>query len=161
MELDFPPSSADDPFDTDTANSQTRTSQRVSRRTQKHLHAVREVLQAWRVSTRRRDFPHAPFTAIVILPDPVLTTIASNRHLKTIADLRESLPTPWAMVEDYGQEVLNLVAHLDEEDCRRRELKKIADQETARPVNEQRVSSQRLKHAAMAKENIAIPGTGW
>lgn len=149
-----------------------RSKPHISRRTQQHLQDVRHALRDWRVKTRRHDFPHSTFTATAILPDPVLTTIASNRQLKTSDDLRLSLPTPWAFIDRYGQQVLNLVAKLDANDRAHREAKKVADQAARKQENERKAVGDDLMgtqtHAhcqspqldRAAKENINIPGTG-
>jgi hypothetical protein len=62
--------------------------------------------------------------SIVILPDPVLTTIASNRNLTTLDHLQHSLPTLWVFAERYGDEVLVLVKTIDEEERCQKEAKK-------------------------------------
>ncbi|KAG9310613.1 P-loop containing nucleoside triphosphate hydrolase protein [Chiua virens] len=86
------------------------------RRTGEHLHHVRQALFQWRVDTRRRDYPYSCFTGIALLPDGPLTTIASNRRLELLDDLRVALGTSWAFVDAYGEEVLALVKKMDEED---------------------------------------------
>ncbi|KAI9459547.1 hypothetical protein HD554DRAFT_2176944 [Boletus coccyginus] len=126
----------------------------ISHRTQQHLQDIRHVLWDWCVKTQCHDFPHSMFTTTTILPDPVLTTIASNRQLKMSDDLQLSLPTSWAFIERYGQQVLNLVAKLDANDHAHWEAKKVADQAPRKQESEQKVLDR------AAKENINILGTG-
>ena len=87
-----------------------------TRRAGKHLHCVRQALFLWRADTRKRDYPYSCFTGIALLPDGPLTTIASNRCLKVLDNLRATLGTSWAFVDAYGEEVLALVKKMDEED---------------------------------------------
>lgn len=141
----------------------------VSRRVHQHLQDVRAALTSWRAQTLAQDFPHAPFTSIVVLPDPVLTSIASNRQLETVTQLRDDLSTPWVFAERYGQDVLDLVKKLDEEEQQRKEAKKLADREAKRVENERKLlekarSSNKARRSRLlnhAKENCVIPGTDW
>ncbi|KAF8129868.1 hypothetical protein EV363DRAFT_1336905 [Boletus edulis] len=97
-----------------------------TRRAGEHLHRVRRALLQWRANTRKRDYPHSCFTGIALLPDGPLTTIASNRRLKVLDDLRTVLSTSWAFVDTYGEEVLALVKKVDEEDKDIRAMKTLA-----------------------------------
>ncbi|KAK0479277.1 hypothetical protein IW261DRAFT_1319861, partial [Armillaria novae-zelandiae] len=71
-----------------------------------YLANVREALICWRLCTIKQLSP-APFTAAALLPDHVLTKLASNARLQTIADL-QALSPPWIWAEKYGSEVLRL-----------------------------------------------------
>ncbi|KAH7910891.1 P-loop containing nucleoside triphosphate hydrolase protein [Hygrophoropsis aurantiaca] len=137
-----------------------------SRRTHDHLKAVRSELLTWRIRKRRHDYPHSSFTAIAILPDAVLTTIASNRDLRTLDDLRGSVGESWALVNKYGEEVLALVARLDQEDSERRESAKRVKKEAAlltrqKIAEERRCATAGGKAGVKGKENTvnAFPGT--
>ncbi|KIJ61474.1 hypothetical protein HYDPIDRAFT_31340 [Hydnomerulius pinastri MD-312] len=156
MDVDSEPEEDPDPHST------------VSRRVQTHLQSVRAALLTWRVKIAARDYPHACFTSAVVLPDPVLTTIASNRQLTTLHDLQTALPTTWVLAERYGEEVLGLVRRIDDEDRAAREAKRAADQEARRLESERRAAEKvaeaekmrRSRLLEQAKENCTIPGTG-
>ncbi len=69
-----------------------------------HLANVRAALVRWRLHTIKSYAP-APFTAAVLLPDHILTKIASNARLRTHSDLEELSP-PWVWACKHGPEVL-------------------------------------------------------
>ncbi|KAH7925762.1 hypothetical protein BV22DRAFT_1128801 [Leucogyrophana mollusca] len=144
----------------------------ATRRTQDHLQAARTALQSWRIKTRERDFPHSSFTAALILPDQPLTTIASNRHLTySLDELKQGVSGMWALVDRYGQDVIDVLKRLDDEDKALRHAKKQANCEARRQANEaarsQRVREKACeeektrctKQLAKEKENCSIPGT--
>ena len=85
----------------------------VARRAGQHLQDVRQALERWRIQTRRRDYPHCSFTATTIMPDRMLTTLASNRSLKTEDDLKNGLSPLWDFADEYADEVLQLLVRLD------------------------------------------------
>ena len=142
---------------------------KVSRRAQQHLQNVRAALVSWRLKTATRDFPFSSFTSAVILPDPILTSIASNRRLATSHDLETLLSVKWAFLERYGDEVLSLVRAMDDEDSQLREMKKLAEQqakclEVERRAAEKAAEVEKNRRSRLvyhAKENCTIPGTGW
>lgn len=144
-------------------------SQTVSRRVQQHLQDVWAVLLSWWYYIASQDFLHACFTSVVILPDPVLTTITSNCNLTSLDHLQCSLPTLWAFAERYGNEVLALVKTIDKEERFQKEAKKRADQELraleaqckalGKAVEVEKMWRSRCLHHA--KENCVISGTGW
>ncbi|KAH7890496.1 hypothetical protein F5I97DRAFT_1782684, partial [Phlebopus sp. FC_14] len=48
------------------------------------------------------------FTAVTILSDSILTTLASNRTLATLESLRHALGLSWAMLEQYASEAARI-----------------------------------------------------
>jgi len=144
-------------------------SQTVSCQVQRHLQDMQSALLSWWHCITAQDFLHACFTFAVILPDPIVTTIASNCNLTTLNHLQHTLPTPWAFTEQYGEEVLELVRCVDEEERHQKEIKRWADQgfraleAQCKALNkatdiQKSCHSQLLHHA---KENCIIPGSGW
>jgi len=117
-----------------------------TRRVGEHLYHVRQALFQWRANTRQRDYPHSCFTGIALLPDGPLTTIASNRCLKVLDDLRTALATSWAFVDVYGEEVLALVKKLDQEDKDIRATKVLTNRQAKRQATEAAKAAQ--NHAA-------------
>ena len=101
-----------------------------------HLHRVRQALFLWHADTCKRDYPYSCFTGIALLPDGPLTTIASNRRLKVLDDLRATLGTSWAFVDAYGKEVLALVKKMDEEDKDNCAMKTLTNHEAKRQATD-------------------------
>ncbi|KAJ6601732.1 P-loop containing nucleoside triphosphate hydrolase protein [Mycena vulgaris] len=77
-----------------------------------HLKTVRSALNNFRVKMVLSDrYSQTSFIPEVILPDPTLTTLASNARIKTIEDIVSTVTNPpWMMAQRHGQEVLDLIA---------------------------------------------------
>ncbi|EGO22094.1 hypothetical protein SERLADRAFT_409728 [Serpula lacrymans var. lacrymans S7.9] len=95
------------------------------RRILQHLSCAKAALQHWRAQVRRRDFLYRSFTGDVLIPDPTLTSLASNRRWKSLEEICEVLPAPWALVDRYGEEALKVLADVDHQDKELREAAKI------------------------------------
>ncbi|KAJ7591736.1 P-loop containing nucleoside triphosphate hydrolase protein [Mycena floridula] len=87
-----------------------------AKRTGDHLENATSRLRTWRFRMARDIYPDSSLIAEAILPDSVLTKIASNARLKTIEDL---LPLEWMLGRRHGQEVLDLLVVLDEAKAKR------------------------------------------
>ncbi|KAF8141803.1 P-loop containing nucleoside triphosphate hydrolase protein [Boletus edulis] len=74
----------------------------TGRHVQQHLQDVRHALLSWRRRMAICDFPHACFTSAVLLPDPILSTLASKRSLTTLNKIHTLLPISWAFVDQYA-----------------------------------------------------------
>lgn len=84
------------------------------RRTNQHLKDVQEGLRKWRVTARRRLYPFSSLSAMNLLPDRAVQTIASHRRgCKSIEGLRRVLKPPWIFLDEHGGEVIELVTALD------------------------------------------------
>jgi len=79
-----------------------------------HLKSARAALKAWRLKTKLSLYSPSPFTADTILPDPFLTTIASNAHIQTAADIAAVLKRPWMLLDAHGEEVLQVLRNVDQ-----------------------------------------------
>jgi len=49
-----------------------------------------------------------------ILPNPILTTLASNAHIRTVEDIVTIINPPWIMARRHGEDVLKLLKTLDD-----------------------------------------------
>lgn len=127
------------------------TSSGSSTRRGEHLQNARAVLLRWRRSTYFKNYSPSPVTSAVILPDATLTTLASNRNIKTADDLH-NLPKPWIFAEKHGTEVLELLENLDRveaaEKLERREKKKTATAQRQQAEREQK---------QMKKQPLSMP----
>ncbi|KAF8335511.1 hypothetical protein F5887DRAFT_823264, partial [Amanita rubescens] len=85
-----------------------------------HLQNVHSALENWRYQLLLNRYSPSPVTCTVLLPDPVLMTLASHVNLKTVDDL-STLTPPWIYASRHGQEVLDLLQHLDSDERQERE----------------------------------------
>ncbi|KAF8833152.1 P-loop containing nucleoside triphosphate hydrolase protein, partial [Paxillus ammoniavirescens] len=49
-----------------------------------------------------------------ILPDPILTTLASNAKIRTVADMSTILTNRWVFMEKHGEEVIEVLREADD-----------------------------------------------
>lgn len=102
-----------------------------------HLKNIRLALENWRLNTKMRRYSPSSFTAVVILPDKNLTTLASKR-LKTLDDLKAALSPPWIFADRHGQEVLDLLKKMDDAEKEKRENAKWLRREVKKRETETR-----------------------
>lgn len=110
-----------------------------------HLKTVRAALVDWRFKTHQRRYTPSPYTAVVILPDATLTTLASNARIKTIDDMNEILNPSWVFASRHGQEVLDLLAKLDESEKDDRECEKLRKREERKKETAECREAERLQ----------------
>ena len=126
-----------------------------STRRGEHLQKARAALLQWRRSTYFKDYSPSPVTSAVILPDATITTLASNRNIKTADDLQK-LPKPWIFAIKHGAEVLELLENLDQveaaEKLERREKKKAATAQRQEAEREQKREQKRMR-----KQPLSMP----
>ena len=97
----------------------------LSIRRDDHLKDVRTALEQWRFEKHRDHYTPSSYTSTVLLPDPIIKKITSNARITTIDDLKTLKPS-WIFAEWHGQEVLDILERLDQDD---RELKEKKEQE--------------------------------
>jgi bloom syndrome protein len=85
-----------------------------STRRLEHLANVRAALEGWRFKTKRDHYSLRSVTAEAILPNPILTTLASNAHIRTVEDIVTVINPPWIMARRHGEDVLKLLKTLDD-----------------------------------------------
>ena len=100
-------------IDNQPATTSAACSKRHSPRRGSHLRACRQALTIWREDTVDRDHPFSAFRGTTILPDKMLTTLASRSGIKTIDDIRAAAPG-WPYLADYGADVLKVLGEVDE-----------------------------------------------
>jgi hypothetical protein len=118
-----------------------------STRRGEHLQNARAALLQWRRSTYFKYYSPSPVTSAAILPDATLTTLASNRNIKTADDL-QNLPKPWIFAEKHGVEVLELLEKLDKAEAadrlEKREQKKAATAQRQQADRERKRTKKQL-----------------
>ncbi|KAJ7670871.1 P-loop containing nucleoside triphosphate hydrolase protein [Mycena polygramma] len=85
-----------------------------ARRRGDHLEDARTALLGWRTRTFLARYSTSPFTEAGILPDKILTALASNR-IRTLNEMAEKLLKPWMLASRHGQEVIDLLKRLDDD----------------------------------------------
>jgi hypothetical protein len=83
-------------------------------RTGSRLAIRRRVLEAWRYECWKRDYRLCSWGPVGVLPDVILSNLASFTEVKTVGDLLEAVPT-WGYASKYGHEVLSLLKDADRE----------------------------------------------
>ncbi|KAF8064097.1 P-loop containing nucleoside triphosphate hydrolase protein [Lyophyllum atratum] len=117
-----------------------------------HLKDARAALEAWRFDVKRNRYTPSPFTAATILPDPVITTLASN-GVGSVDDIPVLLKaTVWPLVHRHGQEVLAVLRQIDAETIGRREEAKRAKKDEQQRATEARRHEKRLRDEQERKE---------
>jgi hypothetical protein len=108
---------------------QDNTTFQCKRRRAEHLAAAKKALQAWRLETFCRLYSLSSITAVAILPDDNLTTLASDAQIKSLEDMSMLLKPRWILVKKHGQEILDLLKRVDEDEMERRQGLKQAKKE--------------------------------
>jgi len=62
-----------------------------------HLKDARGALERWRFKTQRDRYSPSSVTAVTLLPDPTLTTLASNARIRIVEDIEALINPPWIM----------------------------------------------------------------
>ncbi|KAJ7875583.1 P-loop containing nucleoside triphosphate hydrolase protein [Mycena olivaceomarginata] len=77
-----------------------------------HLQDARDALGSWRTRTFLRRYSTSPFTDVGILPDKILTSLASKR-IRSLDEMAEKLAVPWMFSQRHGEEVIEVLRRLD------------------------------------------------
>jgi hypothetical protein len=108
-----------------------------------HLQNVRHALERWRFKTKRDRYSPSSVTAVTILPDPTLTTLASNARIRTVEDMQNCINPPWVMAQRHGNEILEILKRLDDTEKAAREQVKEAKAAARRRDTEARQAAQK------------------
>jgi bloom syndrome protein len=122
-----------------------------------HLQTVRGALDRWRIKKVMSDkYSETSFTPQAILPDPNLTTLASNARIRTVDDILSTVKPPWIFATRYGPEILALLTKLDSLEKDARTAKTIEKREKRKRQTAQRRAAKKTA----AKQTPAPPLTG-
>ncbi|KAJ7456331.1 hypothetical protein B0H11DRAFT_1642783, partial [Mycena galericulata] len=83
-----------------------------STRRAEHLQDARAALVSWRTRTFFKRYSTSSFTDVGILPDKILTTLASKR-IRSLDEMAEKLTVPWMFAQRHGEEVIELLREVD------------------------------------------------
>ncbi|EGO28170.1 hypothetical protein SERLADRAFT_434024 [Serpula lacrymans var. lacrymans S7.9] len=112
-------------------------------RTLQHLSHANAALQHWCAQVWRRDFLYCSFTGDVLIPDPTLTSLASNHLWKTLEEIHEGLLAPWALDKE-----LREAAKIE-----KRELKRQAT-EAAKLKRQEEVRRRRMQESSRRRAGM-------
>lgn len=104
------PQSPPDPVPVEPTNDKEKGA--VKRRDQ-HLEEARKLLVGWRASTYRARYPYAIWGVEGLMPDVVVTALATYRRWRSLEDLQYAA-ADWMWKERHADEVLKLLKELDE-----------------------------------------------
>ena len=93
--------------------------------TQRGQHLKMNGSQNMVCEARNQKYPSSPFMPATLLPNSMLTTLASNARIKTPNDMVVLLNPSWFLAARHGQEVIDLLAKLDVDDKENREREKL------------------------------------
>jgi hypothetical protein len=133
------------------------------------LEACRNALKSWRTEIWMRDFRRSGLMPEAILPDRVLSKLATHARLKTRNLIKEEIPG-WILADQYGEDIIKVLEPIDrgwiEENEQRKEENrakrakqttenKIRREENARAArrqasDERRAASQHLQSSAIS-----------
>jgi superfamily II DNA helicase RecQ len=127
-----------------------------STRRGEHLQNARKVLEHWRFNTKQTRYTLGSVTAEVIMPNPTLTTLASNARIRTIDDMEAMLNPLWIMARRHGEEVLGILHEIDEQEKAARERAKQVNAAARQAVTVARhAEKKRLKDEEQAAKEQA------
>ncbi|KAK7027844.1 bloom syndrome [Favolaschia claudopus] len=89
-----------------------------------HLKCAREALERWRLKTFMDRYSKSSLPEVAILPDQVLTSLASKR-VNTVEEMLQLRPS-WMLARRHGEEVLAMLRRVDEHEREEREREKEA-----------------------------------
>ncbi|KAF7326134.1 Bloom syndrome [Mycena kentingensis (nom. inval.)] len=120
-------------------------------RAKDHLVDAKAALRGLCSKIMRRDYPGGPFTSDMLMSDEALRTLAYNRYT-TLDEMASGLKNrPWGFMDEYGQEVLDILGRLDRDELERREAERLEKEQE----KEQREKEKRADSARKAAEKQA------
>jgi superfamily II DNA/RNA helicase len=122
----------------------------------KCLKTCHDALIKWHNEIWNRDFLDCTFDPESIIPDAVLTKIASRARLKTFADIKEEL-LDWIWVDEYGNEALQVLVPIDaawNEENEREKAERKAKKARVTKENQKKRYEERLAQSVRAKRAL-------
>ncbi|KAJ3494147.1 hypothetical protein NLJ89_g10868 [Agrocybe chaxingu] len=110
-----------------------------------HLQDARQALQSFRVRLKKAHFTPSSLTALAILPDSIIKTLAPAAHIQTIDDLEAA--TNWIYAQRYGIELLDTLRRVDQHEAERRQAVKDAKAAARHQVTAARQEERKRQQA--------------
>ncbi|KAJ6449357.1 hypothetical protein C8R45DRAFT_1084266 [Mycena sanguinolenta] len=118
-------------------------------RKKEHLRSAREALERWRLRTYLEKYSKSCFPEVGIMPDTVLTSLASKR-VESVEDLKKLNP-PWMLADRHGEEVLKALSKVDDTIRSQKEQEKAAKKIAKHAETLARQAARAAVRAAAAK----------
>ncbi|KAJ7103240.1 P-loop containing nucleoside triphosphate hydrolase protein [Mycena belliarum] len=118
-------------------------------RRKEHLKMVREALERWRLKTYLDKYSKSCLPEVGIMPDQVLTSLASNR-VNTVEEMKALTPS-WMLARRHGEEVLNVLHRID------RHVREQKEQEKEAKAAQRRLDTVKRKAARDLAAAAATP----
>ncbi|KAI9512673.1 P-loop containing nucleoside triphosphate hydrolase protein [Russula earlei] len=123
-------------------------------RRKERLEACRNALMNWRQKTWQAGYKDCIWGPNVLLPDPILTKIATRTQIRTLCDIKEGIPE-WIWADEYGEAVLKLLEPIDRSWCKENEQKKAENKAKRSKVSAERKSIRDEERLAKARASTA------
>ncbi|EMD36366.1 hypothetical protein CERSUDRAFT_95684 [Gelatoporia subvermispora B] len=108
------------PSSAPTQNIQPTRSSRPGQRRGNHLTACHTALGQWVKTCWKQNYLYCIWGPNILLPDKVLTKLASLARIQTLDDLKQEIPE-WAFSDKWGADVLRLLAKIDDDEKQEKE----------------------------------------
>ncbi|KAI0710336.1 P-loop containing nucleoside triphosphate hydrolase protein [Cerioporus squamosus] len=105
-------------------------------------------LVRWRIETWTEKYSYCAFSHLTLLPDKVLTSLATHARLQRISDVKRALPL-WPFADAHGAEILRLLADIDLQVQRQ---KKVAEDAKVAKATEKKEKENEARRAKRQKQ---------
>ena len=132
----------------------------VANRREDHLHGARELLEAWRFETWMKLYRRCPWGIQALLPDTILTALATKARFQTLEDLITAGWSP-THVQKHGAKIISILKDYDDlfKSTKEHEIKVRAEKkklDTAAKLEEKRIKAKE-EHACQREIRAAQP----
>ena len=132
----------------------TKRTRRPGPRQKERLEASRNALMNWRHKTWKAAYTDCIWGPDVLLPDPILTKIATRARIQTISDIKNEMPE-WIWVDEYGEAVLKLLEPIDQSWREEIEQKKAENKAKRAKTSAEKKAIRDEERLAKARESTA------
>lgn len=107
-----PPSVVQEVIDVDALATSAESPKRPGPRRTERLTNCRNAIIKWRSHTWLENYSDCAWGPNVLLPDAVVTKLATRSHISTVEEMKEEVPD-WDFVDTYGSIVLEIIQEAD------------------------------------------------
>lgn len=126
------------------------------KRSKDWLASAHDALESLRLKIKERDYLYSSLSADAILPDYVLSKLASRARLKTIEDIEGEKSPPWLYAKKHGAEALAVLRALDKDRIATREAAKRAKRDDAKHTKAKEKAEHERKEAEARERHLEL-----